>query len=229
MVHDQVIIELNNRFPERSTQLLRCIACLDPKNSFANYDRDKLMELAKIYDADFSHYELSKLQRQLDNFIDDVRADPDLKNCVDLGVLATKMVQSDRHTNFALVYCLIELALVLPVATATVERAFSAMNIIKTDSQNKMGDEWLNSRMLCYIEREVFLKLKDDDILYYFQEMKSRLKKLPRLSTTSSILHFYVKKELWSSSCFVTFLFILSSCSCAGGANSDEEMEDVTE
>ena len=37
------------------------------------------MELAKIYDADFSHYELSKLQRQLDNFIDDVRADPDLK------------------------------------------------------------------------------------------------------------------------------------------------------
>ena len=152
---------------------MRCIACLDPKNSFANYDRDKLMELAKIYDADFSHYELSKLQRQLDNFIDDVRADPDLKNCVDLGVLATKMVQSDRHTNFALVYCLIELALVLPVATATVERAFSAMNIIKTDSQNKMGDEWLNSRMLCYIEREVFLKLKDADILYHFQEMKS--------------------------------------------------------
>ena len=126
------------------------------------------MELAKIYDADFSHYELSKLQRQLDNFIDDVRADPDLKNCVDLGVLATKMVQSDRHTNFALVYCLIELALVLPVATATVERAFSAMNIIKTDSRNKMGDEWLNSRMLCYIEREVFLKLKDDDILHHF-------------------------------------------------------------
>ena len=173
MVHDQVIIELNNRFPERSTQLLRCIACLDPKNSFANYDREKLIELAEIYDADFSHYELSKLQRQLDNFIDDVRADPDLKNCVDLGVLAMKMVQSDRHTNFALVYRLIELALVLPVATATVERAFSAMNIIKTDSQNKMGDEWLNSRMLCYIEREVFLKLKDADILHHFQEMKS--------------------------------------------------------
>ena len=132
MVHDQVIVELNNQFPERSTQLLRCIACLDPKNSFANYDRDKLMELAKIYDADFSHYELSKLQRQLDNFIDDVRADPDLKNYVDLGVLATKMVESDKHTNFALVYRLIELALVLPVATTTVERAFSAMNIIKT-------------------------------------------------------------------------------------------------
>ena len=36
VVHDQVLVELNNRFAEKSTQLLRCIACLDPKNSFAN-------------------------------------------------------------------------------------------------------------------------------------------------------------------------------------------------
>jgi len=124
VVHDQVIIELNNRFPERSTQLLRCIACLDPKNSFVNYDREKLIELAEIYDTDFSHYERSRLRTQLGNFIADVRADPYFRNCVDLGILAMKMVQTDRHTTFALVYRLIELALILPVATATVERAF---------------------------------------------------------------------------------------------------------
>ena len=46
VVHDQVIVELNNRFAERSTQLLRCIACLDLRNFFANYDREKLIELA---------------------------------------------------------------------------------------------------------------------------------------------------------------------------------------
>ncbi|XP_040249862.1 uncharacterized protein [Aegilops tauschii subsp. strangulata] len=44
VVHDQVITELNNRFAEISTQLLRCIACLDPRNSFANFDEDKLVE-----------------------------------------------------------------------------------------------------------------------------------------------------------------------------------------
>jgi hypothetical protein len=43
-----------------------------------------------------------------------------------------KMVETDRHPTFPLVYCLIELAFILPVATATVERAFSAMKIIKT-------------------------------------------------------------------------------------------------
>ena len=50
---------------------------------------------------------------------------------------------------FSLVHHLIRLALTLPVATASVERVFSAMNIIKTDLLNKMGDDWLNdgSRM----------------------------------------------------------------------------------
>ena len=49
LLHDQLIVELNNRFAERSTQLLRCIACLDPKNSFANYNEDKLVDLANMF------------------------------------------------------------------------------------------------------------------------------------------------------------------------------------
>jgi hypothetical protein len=35
----------------------------------------------------------------------------------DLGHLATKMVKTDRHICFSLVYCLVELALILRVAT----------------------------------------------------------------------------------------------------------------
>ena len=44
-------------------------------------------------------------------------------------------------TSYPLVYRLIELTLILPVATTTVERIFSAMSIVKTDLRNKMGDE----------------------------------------------------------------------------------------
>jgi hypothetical protein len=57
VVLDQVIVEFNNRFVERSTQLLRCVACLDPSNYFANYDEDKLVELAQIYVDDFTEYD----------------------------------------------------------------------------------------------------------------------------------------------------------------------------
>jgi hypothetical protein len=48
------------------------------------------------------------------------------------------MVQLERHIIFSIVCHLIELALILPVATATVERAFLTMEIIKTELRNKM-------------------------------------------------------------------------------------------
>jgi hypothetical protein len=66
------------------------------------------------------------------------------------------MVQLERHIVFSLVYHIIELALLLPMATATVERAFSAMKIIRTELRNKITDGWLNDLMVCYIEREIY-------------------------------------------------------------------------
>ena len=181
VVLDQILVELNNRFAERSTQLLRCIACLDPKNSFANFDQDKLLELAMIYASDFSSYDCVVLKTQLETFIVDVRSDEDFSSCNDLGNLAVKMVQTDRHTCYPLVYRLIELALILPVATATVERAFSAMNIIKTDLRNKMNDEWMNDSMVCYIEREMFKTVEDDVIIKTFHCYKNPKCQLPKI------------------------------------------------
>ncbi|XP_042437288.1 zinc finger MYM-type protein 1-like [Zingiber officinale] len=61
-----------------------------------------------------------------------------------IKVLPQKLVEIKKHLVFPLVYCMIELALVLPVATASVERVFSAMKTVKTDLHNRMGDEWMN-------------------------------------------------------------------------------------
>ena len=112
-----------------------------------------------------------------------MRADSSFVSCNDLGSLAVKMVRTDRHMVFPLVYRLIELALILPVATASVERAFSAMSIIKTELRNKMGDDWLNYSIVCNIERETFAKVDDDTIIYRFQSYRSRKGILPRRSS----------------------------------------------
>jgi hypothetical protein len=104
-----------------------------------------------------------------------------------VGDLAIKMMQTDRHTTFPLVYHLVELALILPVTTSTIERAFSAMKIVKTHLRNKMGSDWLNHRMVCYIERDIFSSIPNDQILYQFQEMKSRMKMLPKQPRTTSV------------------------------------------
>ena len=89
------------------------------------------------------------------------------------------MVDNKAHLAFPLVYHIIELALILPVAMASVERAFSAMNIIKTDLRNIMNDEWLKDLTLCYIEKEIFRELDPEKIKRTFQSMKDRKMSLP--------------------------------------------------
>jgi hypothetical protein len=72
-----------------------------------------------------------------------VRRIDDYRACHDFASLAIKLVENKARPAFPLVYRNIELALILPVATAWVERAFSTMNIIKTNLRNRMNDEWL--------------------------------------------------------------------------------------
>ncbi|XP_039123472.1 uncharacterized protein LOC120260096 [Dioscorea cayenensis subsp. rotundata] len=135
-VIDEVAEELNNRFNEANTNLLKGVLRLDPSNNFARFDHHEILHLARLYFEDFSTAELAELHYQLELYIDVVRGVPDFYNLVDVGALAIKMVKHKYHICFPLVYRLIELALVLPIATATVERCFSTMNVVKTDLRN---------------------------------------------------------------------------------------------
>jgi hypothetical protein len=91
----------------------------------------------------------------------------------DLASLSKTMVQLERHIVFSLVYRIIELALLLLVATTSVERVFSAMKIIKTELRNKITDSWLNDLMVCYIKREIYKGLVEQ-IKKAFQSKKNR-------------------------------------------------------
>ena len=53
-VIDMQLQELNNRFFYANTDLLLCMACLNPSNSFVAFDKEKLIHLAKFYPSDFS-------------------------------------------------------------------------------------------------------------------------------------------------------------------------------
>jgi hypothetical protein len=177
---DAITTEFDHRFNEVSSELLVCFSCLDPRDSFSKFDIDKLARLTEIYHDDFSIDDRASIKDQLRTFILHVRRLEEFKVCHDLASLAKTMVELERHIVFPLVYRLIELALLLPVATATVERAFSAMKIIKTELRNKMSNGWLNDLMVCYIEREIFKGLDLQDIKKAFQKKKNRQMQLPR-------------------------------------------------
>ena len=159
-------------------------SCLDPNNSFSNFNLDKLVKLGELYDQDFTVVERAMLRDQLETYIVHVRRHVAFGNCEDIASLSVKMVQTGKHTVFPLVYKLIELALLLPVSTASVERAFSVMNIIKRELRNKIEDDWMNDLMVCYTEKEIFKSIDDEIIIRRFQRLKTRRMQLPRSSRT---------------------------------------------
>ena len=54
----------------------------------------------------------------------------------EVGELAEKLVKTQMHDTYSLVYLLVRLVLTFPVVTATVERSFSAMKYIKNELCN---------------------------------------------------------------------------------------------
>ena len=86
------------------------------------------------------------------------------------------------------------------------------MNIIKTELRNKTGDEWLNHRMVCYIERDIFTSIEDAKILDYFQGMRTRRVNLPR---TSGMYQLLILLNLFNITFQVAFLIWFLSRFCS--------------
>ena len=83
------------------------------------------------------------------------------------------MVEKRKNIVYPLIYLLIKLALILPVAIASVEWVFSAITFVKDKLCNRINDNWFNSCMLTYVEHDIFDKIDDEDIMQYFKRMKN--------------------------------------------------------
>ncbi|XP_019056423.1 PREDICTED: zinc finger MYM-type protein 1-like [Tarenaya hassleriana] len=123
-VMDFQLREFNDRFDEVNSELLICMATLGPVDSFREFNIPNLVKLAGFYPDDFSFTEQISLRHELSIYFDNLMEDDRFSNLVNLGDLARLMVETKKHLSYPLVYRLLKLALILPVATATVERCF---------------------------------------------------------------------------------------------------------
>ncbi|XP_048611491.1 zinc finger MYM-type protein 1-like [Brassica napus] len=168
------IQEFNDRFTEVTTDLLICMAALSPTDSFYAFDKEKLVRLAKLYPEDFTYGEILSLEQQLDIYIDNIRRDERFKSVENLGDLSCLMVKTQKHIAHPLVYRLLKLVLTLPVATASVERCFSAMKLVKTAARNRIGDQFLSDCMVCFVEKELLDSVSNEKVIERFQKMNER-------------------------------------------------------
>ena len=137
---DRQVQELNNRFDEVNTELLRCVASLNLANSFSAFNFENLVKRAKFYPHDFEFEEMNQLSFQLKRYINDVRSDEKFKNLRSLAELSMMLVKERKFPQYETVYKLLKLVPLPPVATAGVERIFSIMNIVtKTRKEARWG------------------------------------------------------------------------------------------
>nr|KYP55809.1 hypothetical protein KK1_002034 [Cajanus cajan] len=154
---------------------------LDPKDAFKSFNACDICSLAKkFYSSDFSDQEMIHMEYELQHYEFDVPKDPKFHNLSTLGELCQKLVEVGKSNVYPLIDRLIRLVLTLPVSTATTERAFSAMKIIKTSLCNKMEDGFLTDYMIVYIEKEIARRFTTDMIIddfYFMKQRRAQLKK----------------------------------------------------
>ncbi|XP_057431672.1 uncharacterized protein LOC130724460 [Lotus japonicus] len=172
---DKQLQELNSRFSDQAMKLLTLSSALIPKNAYKAWNIDKICTLVdKYYPNDFSEQEKINLRFQLQHFIVDAHLDSDLENLSTIQELCACLATTQKSEVFYLIDRLLRLIMTLPVSTATTERSFSAMKIIKTRLRNKMGGDFLADSMVVYIEREIASIFSSDSIMDAFKSMKER-------------------------------------------------------
>ncbi|XP_061366257.1 uncharacterized protein LOC133309491 [Gastrolobium bilobum] len=133
---------------------------------------------ARNEQGDFStekfYREKLHLKMELQHFEPDIPKHPDLINLSTTSELCQGLARTGKSTIYPLIDRVIRLVLILPVSTATTERSFSAMKIIKTKLQNRMEDQFLDDSLITYIEKEVVLSFSTDSIIDEFNNMKTR-------------------------------------------------------
>jgi hypothetical protein len=173
-VLDWLVQELDSRFNETTSDLLVWSTALSPRESFHDFNLENLMSLAKLYPKDFDSGELRDLSHHLCLYIADVQTDDRFSNIQTIVDLSRILVETRKHLCYPLVYRLLKLVLVLPVATATVERCFSAMKIVKTYLRNCLNDESLSDNLICYVEKEEMKKVTNDPVVDRFMKLRGR-------------------------------------------------------
>ena len=172
---DSQLQELNHRFSEHAMELLTLSSALDPREAYESFRVNDICSLVdNFYPIDFTDDEKNDLKKELDLYKYDVVQHLGFKNLKNISELCQWMVRTRKSEYYPLIYRVVKLVLTLPVSTATTERAFSAMNVIKTDLRNKMEDEFLSDTMMLFIERDIAATISTDSIIDDFEDLKRR-------------------------------------------------------
>ncbi|XP_042433023.1 zinc finger MYM-type protein 1-like [Zingiber officinale] len=174
-VIDFQLMELNERFPEDTTELLTLSNALSPVDGFKSFSFPDICSLVdKFYYYDFNLEERGDLERELDHYKFDIPRHAQFQNLNSLHHLCQTLARTTKSVIYPLIDRLVRLVLTLPVSIATTERAFSGMKLIKMPLRNKMENDLMANTMVVYIERDIASGIDTEFIINKFDVLKNR-------------------------------------------------------
>jgi hypothetical protein len=204
---DTQLAELNLKLNEKVIGPLSICVTLVLKNGYASFQASEICKLVeKYYLADFNQQEMIGLEYQLNHFVVEVARSDDFKRISILVEICKCLIDTGHHRVFHLVDRLLRLLLTLPVSTASAERAFSSLKIIKTRLRNKMEDDFLANNMLVRIEAEVMEDYSYEDIIDDSNDVTKRRVDFSSVYRLSRALFWYM---------ILVLIFCLLACKAA--------------
>ena len=164
---DHFISEFNRRFTQNEA-LVEAIQAFDCQSEHF-MDLTRVTQFAQLYSQLIDHTLLSSQCETGKSFLELEMQDEEDK---DITVVLKKL--SKREIAFSQLIKLFKIAATIPVSTASNERFFSVLKIVKTYLRTTMGDDRLCYLMLIAVEPTLVKSLDTDTLVNDFACLRPR-------------------------------------------------------
>lgn len=167
-VLDKVILELRKRFEENS-DVLKGISSLNPADNDNFLNLCHLENFARHYKCNIDI--LTAELKIVHNSIECYEREHNIKidNIFQLMHFLFKYKIAFNET-----YKLVLIAITIPVSSASCERSFSCLRLIKSYLRNRMGNDRLSSLAILSIEKSLVKKINLENVIDIFATNKKR-------------------------------------------------------
>jgi hypothetical protein len=155
-------------------KLLTLSSAFDPQIVCESFRINDICELVNnFYPQDFTNLKKQQLEIELHHYKYNVVQHSNFQGLSNIFELYQWLVTTRKSTVYQLVFRVVVLVFTLFISTATTERVFSTMNIVKIRLCNKIEDEFQTGSLMLYIEREIATKFSIDSVINDFQDLKT--------------------------------------------------------
>ena len=171
-----MIEQIEQRFSQETQSLLVSFSYLQPEKLLKRVNEQEceghLTHLAEFYEMDESalktEYSLLKESRR------DI-----LQNCKTVLDVLQLLHQTGLHRAYSELYQLYRLFATLPITSASCERSFSKLTIVKNKLRSTMVQHRLENLMILFVENDLTDQLNFESVIDSFASMGPRRMQLP--------------------------------------------------